>query len=95
MRSAGAITIGKTNIPEFTTGCNTFNPLFGATRNPYNLGRTAGDDGTRPNVARTVVGERHGGHTGRSRATLLWRSMFPTEEPFDQKERALQRAQPK
>lgn len=48
MRSAGAIIIRKTNVPEFTTGCNTFNPLFGATRNPYNLGRTAGDDGTPP-----------------------------------------------
>ena len=44
MRSAGAIIIGKTNVAEFTTGCNTFNPLFGATRNPYNLGRTAGYD---------------------------------------------------
>lgn len=42
MRSAGAITIGKTNIPEFATGCNTFNPLFGATRNPYDVGRAAG-----------------------------------------------------
>jgi hypothetical protein len=28
-------------------------------------------------------------------AILLWRSMFPPKEPFDQKERALQRAQPK
>ena len=42
LRRAGAITIGKTNVPEFSAGAHTFNPLFGATRNPYDLERTAG-----------------------------------------------------
>ena len=42
VRSAGAITIGKTNTPEFGAGSNTFNPVFGATRNSYNVNRTAG-----------------------------------------------------
>jgi amidase len=42
MRRAGVITIGKTNVPEFGAGSHTFNPLFGATRNPYDLGRSAG-----------------------------------------------------
>ncbi|WP_433179333.1 amidase [Actinoallomurus sp. CA-150999] len=42
IRAAGAITIGKTNVPEFAAGSHTFNPLFGATRNPYDLGRSAG-----------------------------------------------------
>lgn len=42
MRAAGAITIGKTNVPEFAAGSHTFNPVFGATRNPYDLGRSAG-----------------------------------------------------
>src|SRR5215475_1123886 len=37
MRSAGAITIGKSNTPEFGAGSQTFNTVFGATRNPYNL----------------------------------------------------------
>src|SRR5580693_3384011 len=42
MRQAGVITIGKTNVPEFGAGSHTFNPLFGATRNPYDLARSAG-----------------------------------------------------
>jgi amidase len=42
LRTAGAITIGKTNTPEFGAGSNTFNPVFGATHNPYDLSRTAG-----------------------------------------------------
>ena len=42
IKSSGAIIIGKTNIPEFATGCNTFNPIFGATRNPWDLTKTVG-----------------------------------------------------
>ena len=42
LRQAGALIIGKTNTPEFGAGSHTFNPLFGVTRNPYNLDRTAG-----------------------------------------------------
>lgn len=42
LRGAGAITIGKTNTPEFGAGSNTFNPVFGATVNPYNLVKTVG-----------------------------------------------------
>ncbi|GAB2492179.1 amidase [Streptosporangium sandarakinum] len=42
MRAAGAITVGKTNTPEFGTGSHTVNALFGATRNPYDLSRSAG-----------------------------------------------------
>src|SRR5215470_12885524 len=37
MRRAGAITIGKTNTPEFGAGSQTFNTVFGATHNPYDL----------------------------------------------------------
>jgi amidase len=42
LRAAGAIVIGKTNTPEFGAGSQTFNALFGATRNPYDLSRTPG-----------------------------------------------------
>lgn len=42
MRAAGAVVIGKTNTPEFGAGSHTFNQVFGPTRNPYDLGRSAG-----------------------------------------------------
>ena len=42
IRAAGAITIGKTNTPEFGAGSNTFNPVFGATKNPYDTSKTCG-----------------------------------------------------
>ena len=42
LKGAGAITIGKTNVPEFGAGSQTFNPVFGATRNPYDLSKTVG-----------------------------------------------------
>jgi amidase len=42
MRRAGAITIGKTNTPEFGAGSQTFNKVFGATYNPYDLTKTCG-----------------------------------------------------
>jgi amidase len=41
-KQAGAIVIGKTNTPEFGAGSQTFNPVFGATRNPYDVERTCG-----------------------------------------------------
>ena len=41
-RQAGAITIGKTNTPEFGAGSQTFNEVFGATCNPYALEKTCG-----------------------------------------------------
>lgn len=42
LRAAGAVTIGKTNTPEFGLGSQTFNTVFGATRNPYDMTRTCG-----------------------------------------------------
>jgi amidase len=42
LRKAGAITIGKTNTPEFGAGSQTFNNVFGATHNPYDLTKTCG-----------------------------------------------------
>jgi amidase len=42
LSAAGAILIGKTNTPEFGAGSQTFNKVFGATRNPYDLTKTCG-----------------------------------------------------
>lgn len=41
-QQAGAISIGKTNTPEFGAGAQTFNAVFGATRNPYDVSKTCG-----------------------------------------------------
>ncbi len=42
LRAAGTVCLGKTNTPEFGAGSQTFNPVFGATRNPYDPTRTCG-----------------------------------------------------
>ena len=42
IRNAGAVTVGKTNTPEFGAGSQTFNTVFGATKNPYDPTRTCG-----------------------------------------------------
>jgi amidase len=42
IRRAGAVVIGRTNVPEFAAGSHTFNPVFGTTHNPFDLGRSAG-----------------------------------------------------
>lgn len=42
LKAAGAVTVGKTNTPEFGAGSQTFNRVFGATRNPWDLSRTCG-----------------------------------------------------
>lgn len=41
-KEAGAILLGKTNVPEFGLGSQSFNPVFGATRNPYDVSKTCG-----------------------------------------------------
>ena len=43
MKAAGAVAVGKTNSPEFGAGSHTFNRVYGATQNPWSLGRSAGD----------------------------------------------------
>ena len=42
LRDAGAIVVGKTNVPEFGAGSQTFNPIFGPTLNPYDQSKTCG-----------------------------------------------------
>jgi len=42
LKAAGAVTIGKTNVPEFGAGSQTYNEVFGETRNPYDISKTCG-----------------------------------------------------
>lgn len=42
MKAAGAVTVGKTNVPEFGAGIHSTNEVFGPTRNPYNRALAAG-----------------------------------------------------
>jgi len=42
LKRGGAITIGKTNVPEFGAGSQSFNQVFGATLNPYDTTKTCG-----------------------------------------------------
>jgi amidase len=42
LRTAGVVPIGKTNTPEFGMGSQTYNPVYGTTRNPYDARKTAG-----------------------------------------------------
>lgn len=42
VRRAGALPIGKTNVPEFGLGSHTYNDVYGTTRNPWDLSKSAG-----------------------------------------------------
>ena len=42
LKAAGVVQVGKTNVPEFGAGSQTFNPVFGACLNPYDTSRTCG-----------------------------------------------------
>ena len=42
LKNAGAIVVGKSNTPEFGAGSQTFNAVFGATKNPYDTSKTCG-----------------------------------------------------
>ena len=64
IRAAGAITVGKTNTPEFGAGSQTFNPVFGATLNPYDLDQ---DLRRQQRRRRGGAGLRHGADRRRQR----------------------------
>ena len=68
IRKAGAVTVGKTNTPEFGAGSHTFNTVFGATKNPYDLTRTCGGSsgGAAVSLACGMVPIADGSDTGGS-----------------------------
>jgi len=67
-KQAGAISIGKTNTPEFGAGSQTFNTVFGATLNPYDTTKTCGGSsgGAAVAVACGMVPLADGSDTGGS-----------------------------
>jgi amidase len=68
IRAAGAVMIGKTNTPEFGAGSQIFNPVFGATRNPWDLSKTCGGSsgGAAVSVACGMLPIADGSDTGGS-----------------------------
>ena len=76
MKRAGAITVGKTNTPEFGAGSQTFNKVFGETANPYDLSKTCGGSSGGAGVAlacgmvpmaQVVIRERSGARAAMAR----------------------------
>jgi amidase len=79
IRAAGALIIGKTNVPEFAAGSHTFNKVFGITRNPYNLALSAGGSsgGAAVAVATGMLPMLEGNDTGGSlRNPASWNNIF-------------------
>jgi amidase len=68
IRKGGALTLGKTNTPEFGAGSHTFNTVFGATKNPYDVTRTCGGSsgGAAVSLACGMVPIADGSDTGGS-----------------------------
>ncbi len=68
IRKGGALTVGKTNTPEFGAGSHTFNTVFGATKNPYNVTRSCGGSsgGAAVSLACGMVPIADGSDTGGS-----------------------------
>lgn len=68
MKAAGAVAVGKTNSPEFGAGSHTFNEVYGVTRNPWGLDRSAGGSsgGAAVALACRMVATADGSDTGGS-----------------------------
>jgi amidase len=93
LRQAGAIIIGKTNVPEFGLGSHTFNPVFGITRNAYAPDRTAGGSSGGAAVALAVrmVPVADGSDTGGSlRNPASYNNVFGFRPSLGRVPRALQ-----
>ena len=81
IRRAGAIPIGKTNVPEFGMGSQTYNTVYGTTRNPYD----------RTQDRRRIERRRSGGAGGRHAADCRWRRsrrLAPQSRQLQQRRRA-------
>lgn len=78
MKRAGAVAVGKTNTPELGAGSHTFNPVYGTTLNPWDLGRSAGGSsgGAAVALATGMVGIADGSDMGGSlRNPAAWNNV--------------------
>ncbi len=78
IHQAGAITLGKTNTPEFGAGSQTFNRVFGATLNPWDTTKTCGGSsgGAAVSLACRMLPVADGSDTGGSlRNPAAWNNV--------------------
>ncbi len=79
MRAAGAVFVGRTNTPELGFGSQTYNPVWGTTRNPYDLARTVGGSsgGASAALATRMLPAADGGDTmGSLRNPAAWANVY-------------------
>jgi Asp-tRNA(Asn)/Glu-tRNA(Gln) amidotransferase A subunit family amidase len=79
MRAAGALFVGRTNTPELGFGSQTYNPVWGTTRNPYDLERTVGGSsgGAAAALATRMLPAADGGDTmGSLRNPAAWANVY-------------------
>ncbi|HKN11770.1 MAG TPA: amidase [Candidatus Binatus sp.] len=85
IRSAGGIIIGKTNVPEFGLGSQTYNPVFGTTLNAYDQSKTCGGSsgGTAVALALRMIPVADGSDNGGSlRNPAAWNNVFGFRTSF-------------
>ena len=85
IRSAGAIIIGKTNVPEFGLGSQTYNSVFGTTLNAYDQSKTCGGSsgGAAVALALKMVPVADGSDNGGSlRNPVAWNNVFGFRTSF-------------
>ncbi len=79
VRAAGAIPVGKTNVPEFGLGSHSYNQVFGVTRNAWNPALSAGGSsgGAAVAMALRLVPLADGSDMGGSlRNPAAWNNLF-------------------
>lgn len=79
MRAAGALFVGRTNTPELGLGSQTYNPVWGTTRNPYDLTRTVGGSsgGTAAALATRMLPAADGSdYMGSLRNPAAWANVY-------------------
>ncbi|HEY2193323.1 MAG TPA: amidase [Actinomycetospora sp.] len=79
MRAAGALFVGRTNTPELGFGSQTFNPVWGTTRNPYDLSRAVGGSsgGAAAGLATRMLPAADGSDTmGSLRNPAAWANVY-------------------